>query len=225
MRASEDIIIEYKKRPVRAPFAAGEIKIIFHQTLRAGQCIYTHVIDTGLGSGRHELTLHQVDELGLDEMPLQGRRILYGDIKVFNTSSYIPAVPQLKLAAYLEEDSGQFQVGIQLEAPVEPGTFTIGWQARKEEIMSDKEQDAVKAQSFYISNPPKTLRPGMKYTLRCQKSEGLSGKIHWEVLGEESGTIDQFGMYTAPLKQGVFEVQASLEGTDRKATAYVIIKE
>lgn len=225
MRASEDVVIEYKKRPVQPPFAAGEIQISFHQNLRAGQCIYTHVINTELGAGRHGLTLYLIDELGMDESPLQGSRILYGDSRVFQESSYIPAVPQVKLAAYLEENTGCFQIGVQFIASAMPGSMTIGWQARKEELLSEKEQEVAKAKAFYIVNPPKLLRPGMKYTFRCQVTDNLAGRVHWEVLGEEAGTIDRFGMYTAPQKQGVFEVQASLEGTECKATAYVIVKE
>ena len=106
-----------------------------------------------------------------------------------------------------------------------PGMIRVGWNARKEEILTDKEQDIKTAQAFYITNPPKYLRPGMKYTFSCRKSDDLQGVVSWKVEGEDSGTISKFGTYTAPMRQGVFEVQAMLEETDLSASVYVVVKE
>ena len=225
MRCSTDIQIEYQTRPVKEPYAAGEIVLKIPTSQRSGRCFYTDWIDTGLDSGRHELTFSLIDDLGFDDEPLQLERIVLGDPRVFNQSSYIPAVPAVVFAAVLDPDSGRFQLGVRLETAMAPGNIRIGWQARKEEQLSDKEQDIAKAQTFYIANPPQYLRPGMKYTFSCQKSEGLTGIITWKIVGEEAGSINKFGTYTAPMRQGVFEVQASLEGTELTASVYVIIRE
>lgn len=225
MQSSQDITFQYISRAVKAPWAAGEIQIQINSSQRAGRCIYTDPIDTGLGAGRHALSFTLIDELGVDDEPLTSPRILFGDPQVFSQSSYIPAVPEITLGAYLNAETGCFQLGIRLEEPVLPQTVRIAWQAQKEELLSEKEQDVAKAQKFYIANPPKYLRPGMKYTLSCKKSEGLTGKVNWQVIGEDAGTINQYGGYTAPQRQGIFEVQASLEGTDLKACVYVIVKE
>jgi len=225
MHSSTDIHIDYRKRSVKEPYAAGEIALQINMGQRNGRCIYTDWIDTGLGDGRHELRFYLIDELGFDEQPLQQERILMGDPGVFQQSSYIPAVPEIKMGAFLEPETGRFQLGIQLINGMAPGTIRIGWTAKKEEILSDKEQDAVKAQSFYIANPPKFLRPGMKYTFSCRKSEDLTGVVTWKVVGDDAGSINKFGTYTAPNRQGVFEVQAALEGSDLYASVYVIIRE
>ena len=225
MHSSTDIFIEYRKRPVKESFAAGEIVLQIAAGQRSGRCIYTDWIDTGLGAGRHELQIFLIDELGFDDEPLRNERVLIGDPGVFQQSSYIPAVPEIKTGAFLESVSGKFQVGLQLTNGMAPGTIRIGWVARKEELLSDKEQNAVKAQSFYIANPRKFLRPGMKYTFSCRKSEELSGIITWKVVGENAGSINKFGTYTAPDRQGVFEVQAALEGSELTASVYVIIRE
>lgn len=225
MRASSDVKFIYKTRPVKEPFAAGEVWIEVQENQRTGRCFYTALIDTGLGAGRHVLDFMIIDELGIDEEPIDAPRLLYGDPQIFGQSSYIPAVPTVKLGAYLEPDSGRFRLGVCLESPMTPGCLRIAWAARKEELLSEKEQASQKAQSFYIANPPKSLKPGMKFTFSCKKSEGLSGTVKWKVIGDGAGEISKFGTYTAPQRQGVFEVQASLEGTDLTASVYVIIKE
>lgn len=225
MRSSTDIQIDYQKRAVKEPYAAGEIKLQVAAGQRSGCCFYTDWIDTGLGAGRHELSFHLIDDLGFDETPVQNERILIGDFQVFQQSTYIPAVPRVKMGAFLEPETGRFQLGLLLTNGMMPGTIRIAWRARKEEVLSDKEQDIAKAQSFYIANPPKYLRPGMKYTFSCRKSEDLAGNILWKVAGEEAGSINRFGTYTAPMRQGVFEVQAMLEGTELLTSVYVIIKE
>ena len=65
----------------------------------------------------------------------------------------------------------------------------------------------------------------MKYTFSCRKSEELTGIVTWKVIGDDAGSINKFGTYTAPDRQGVFEVQAALEGSDLTASVYVIIRE
>ena len=225
MHSSKDIHIEYQKRSVKEPCAAGEILMQITTGQRSGRCIYTDWIDTGLGAGRHELQLYLIDELGFDDEPLQQERIIVGDPGVFQQSSYIPAVPEMKTGAFLEPETGRFQVGVKLVNGMAPGTIRIGWTAKKEELLTEKDQDAVKAQAFYIANPPKFLRPGMKYTFSCRKSEEVTGIVTWKVIGDDAGSINKFGTYTAPDRQGVFEVQAALEGSDLTASVYVIIRE
>ncbi len=225
MHGSTDIQIDYQKRAVKEPYAAGEIKFRMSTGQRAGRCFYTDWIDTELGAGRHELSFYIIDELGFDEEPLQSERILVGNLQVFQQSTYIPAVPAVKMGAFLEPKTGRFQLGLQLVDGMMPGAIRIAWQARKEEELSDKEQNIAKAQSFYIANPPKYLRPGMKYTFNCRKSEDLSGIVSWRVVGEGAGSINKFGTYTAPMHQGVFEVQAILEGEELSASVYVIVRE
>ena len=225
MQGSTDIEINYQKRAVKDPQAAGEIHLNIHESQRSGRCIYTDWIDTELGEGRHALSFYLLDELGFDEEPLARERMLIGDAQVFQQSSYIMGVPNVKMGAFLEPESGRFQLGVQLVNGMMPGVIRIGWQARKEEILSEKEQEIEKAQAFYISNPPKFLRPGMKYTFSCRKAEDLNGVITWQVVGEDAGTINKFGTYTAPMRQGVFEVKAELEGTEHSASVYVIIRE
>ena len=114
MRSSTDIQIEYHKRAVKEPYAAGEIKFQMSVGQRSGRCFYTDWIDTELGAGRHELSFYIIDELGFDEEPLQRERILMGDPQVFQQSTYIPATPTVKRGAFLEPETGRFQLGLQL---------------------------------------------------------------------------------------------------------------
>ena len=225
MHSSTDIQIDYENRAVKEPYAAGEIRFNITASQRAGRCLYTEWVDTKLGTGRHELSFYVIDEMGFDEEPIQRERLLWGDPQVFQQSEYIPAVPVVKMGAFLETETGRFRLGLLLPNGMMPGRIRIAWTARKEEILSNKEQDIKTAQAFYIANPPKSLKPGMKYTFSCRKAEELPGRITWQVVGDEAGVINKFGTYTAPMRQGVFEVQAAVEGTDLTASVYVVVRE
>jgi len=225
MRSSTDVQIDYESKDVREPYAAGEIKFQAVVSQRAGRCLYTDWVDTKLGAGRHDLSFYIIDDMGFDEEPIQNERLLWGDTQVFQQSEYIPAVPTIKMGAFLESETGRFRLGLQLTNGMMPGTIRIAWKARKEEVLSGKEQDIKTAQAFYIANPPKYLRPGMKYTFSCRKTEDLQGIISWKVIGNDAGIINKFGTYTAPMRQGVFEVQAMLEGTELSASIYVVVRE
>ena len=92
MKASNHIQIIYTQRPLQEPFSGGEIEFRFEQPPKKGQCFYTEPIDTGMGAGDHWLHFFFIDQMGTDE-ETSARRLVWGDVQVFNRSSYIPALP------------------------------------------------------------------------------------------------------------------------------------
>lgn len=70
---------------------------------------------------------------------------------------------------------------------------------------------ALEEDAFYIENAPTTLHTGWKYTLRAHIPAGMEGQVRWELTdGEEAGSIDVYGCYTAPGRPGAYEVKAYL---------------
>lgn len=75
--------------------------------------------------------------------------------------------------------------------------------------------------AFYIENPPKLLHPGWKYTLRTNLGADCE-KVKWSA-PSGAGVIDEYGEYTAPERQGMYEISASYNEGEMTASVYVVV--
>lgn len=189
---------------------------------QAGRCFYTDRIDTELGPGLFRLSFGIVDKDGYDGGLLTSERLLFGDPEVFAQSSYVPGIPAVRLGAYGEPADGSFRLGVMLLDRAVRCRLTIRWWAERTEDTPEEEENT-DSDSFYINNAPKALKTGQKYQLSCIHPAG-NAKVCWKVLTEGGGEITSYGMYTAPQTQGIYQVQAALEGTDRTASIYLMVR-
>lgn len=235
---------ENHPRNVVYPDAAGDITIALGP-VHQGRSVMTDWIDTGLGKGRAQVTLAQIDTEGFEKGPIRSERLLTGNADIFDEADYVPACPKIRYAVAYETSSGRFRIAIRFKKAYGGGTIRFYWRASKEvspeETEKDKNQDSSKdcrqdkgsadtqqpakdsrTDYFYIENPPRYLPTGRKYTFRCHlPQKAADGQVVWTVTG---GSIDRYGCFTAPDQPGVFEVKAALEGTDLTASVYVMVR-
>ena len=211
-------------RKVSYPEAAGEIAIALGP-VHQGRSVVTDWIDTGLGMGRAQLTLAQIDTDGFEKGPIRSERLLFGNADIFDEADYVPACPKIRYAAAYETSSGRFRIAIRFKKAYTGGTIRFYWRASKEVSPEDREKEegrTVRQDHFYIENPPRDLQTGRKYTFRCHlPQDAKAGQIKWTVTG---GSIDSYGCFTAPDQPGIFEVKAGLEGTDLTTSVYVMVR-
>lgn len=189
---------------------------------QAGRCFYTERIDTGFGPGVFRVTFGLVDDDGYDNGFLTMGRLLFGDPEVFAQSAYIPGVPKVKIGAYVDPIDGTFRLGVMLMERAVRCRLTIRWWAERIRIPAEK-PPMEERMEFYISNAPKSLKVGQKYQLTCVLPS-VDSRVKWEVLTEGGGEITPYGMYTAPQKQGIYQIQATLEGTPKTAAMYLMVR-
>ena len=154
MKASNHIQIIYTQRPLQEPYSGGEIEFRFEQPPKKGQCFYTEPIDTGMGAGDHWLHFFFIDQMGTDE-ERAARRLVWGDVQVFNRSSYIPALPAVSLGAVMDSQTGHFQLGVQMKEDAAVPALRIGWRARREALLSKKSKKKSAPASSILRMPPK----------------------------------------------------------------------
>lgn len=208
----------------------------------AGWCYYSDEINHELGDGL----------LWIDyalEQP-EGA-MLFGSASAFEDSEYLEEPLLAEVGILLSPDRKSFRVGIKLLADTDQKEAVVYWRAgqlkrseaeRKlaedektllgyymtakrpvvQSMVVEVQEDAPEA--FYIQSTPKYLYKGQKFMFSCKVPEGTKEPVTWKVLGEDAGTIDSYGMYTAPDHQGVFQVEASL-GSHYRTTVYVMIKD
>lgn len=206
----------------------------------AGWCYYSDAIYHELGDGLLwiDFALEQPDGA-----------IVYGSTAPFDECEYMEETIQAEVGVLLNRDRKSFRIGVKLLKDTEQKEAVVCWRAGRirraeaerrfvgeEKKLLDYYMTARRSEAeipvvsdpeaFYITSTPKYLYRGQKFMFTCRLPEGEKGPVYWRVLGDDGGTIDSFGMYTAPQRQGVFQVEASLGDPARyKTTVYVMIKE
>ena len=218
---NKKVMVSGKKRT-----ALGRMEIYLPRGGQPGRCYYSEETEHGLGMGPVRLSFAFGDPFAYQNGPLESEQLLFGSLNVFEESEYIPGMPPVDIGAILFQDRGTFKVGIRLGSSIPQKQIVIYWWAETlEELSREEETEAEEAEEFFIENAPKFLRRGMKYQFRCAMPSGCEGPVHWKVLGQGGGSIDRYGMYTAPDTQGVFQIEASLDDQEKKTAVYIMIKE
>ena len=88
-------------------------------------------------------------------------------------------------------------------------------------VQSSEAKPEKRPDAFYIENPPKLLHPGWKYTLRTNLGPDCA-KVKWSA-PNGAGVIDEYGEYTAPERQGMYEISASYNEGEMTASVYVVV--
>jgi len=200
--------------------ANGCVRLRCDSAVRAGKTICSDWIDTGLGKGFAMVETAVLDENGFDSTA-GGPYLVFGRPDFFEHSKFSPSVPDVRMAVSYDTDSGRFRLALRFKENYAKGEFCIWWSAIRIEESAPSNNGAEDF-LFYIVNPPKALHPGWHYTLKTNLSE--DSMILWSV-AEGCGTIDASGDYRAPETPGMYEVTATLAGTEHTTSCYMIVRE
>ena len=227
---------EKRKREPRIVW--GRVAVPLIPGGEAGWCYYSDEIEHELGEGL----------LWIDyalEQP-EGSMV-FGSAAAFEDSEFLEEPLLAEVGIVLSPDRKRFRVGVKLLADTDQKEAVVYWRASQlkrseaERKLAEDEKTLLDyymtarqpvevdvpeeaPDTFYIQSTPKYLYKGQKFMFSCKVPEGTDMAVTWSVLGENAGTIDSYGMYTAPDRQGVFQVEASL-GDQYRTTVYVMIKD
>lgn len=178
-----------------------------------GQTFFSEEITHGLGLGSVYILA------GIDSTIKRNGDIIFGSQDIF-----------------LEKEI-EVNAEIAIKTKVEKGTFIIGIRCLEDTIarqvkihwvaIKDKKDSIIEKQKQTM-----TIRPDMKelsvrevYYFEAMIGEEIESHVIWSVKELEGGSIDENGMYTAPNKEGVYEILAqSKKDTSLKASTFVIVR-
>lgn len=192
----------------------GEVIIDMGIGGSAGQKFYSKEISHGLGLG------NVVISLGVSDSTKENSTVVYGNQDIFVDKDH---KLKLDMAVKVDPETGKFIIGIKCLETTDERQVKIQWMAvkDKQEILKEKVKD-----TMHIK--PDMLNIGIKeshYYEAIVDGENES-RIRWSVKEENGGTIDENGMYTAPNKQGVYEIIAeSMDNPEMKASTFVVVRE
>lgn len=192
---------------------------------KAGKSYYSNEFVHGLGYG-------QIAAMAAIENPenmLTGEdHIFYfGDRSVFDDGELLTTSPKANVAVLVNPEKGTMKLGVKLLDKTEQTSIKVRWWAfrpsnnRVDEDVEVLLDDSIKV---VISPPTAQVEPMGQFRFTAEIEGASSQEIRWFMAEEGSGTIDNNGLYTAPSKEGVYEVRAQSVKYERKsASAYIVV--
>ena len=164
-----------------------------------------------------------------------GSRV-FGSAGPFEEADFCEEPIQAEIGALVAADHASFRIGLKLLKDTDQTQAVVYWRASRLPVQTydpkpDNTQDTKKwdpnilpAQSdFYIEATPAYLHYGDRFMFTCHRPEGITAPVEWKVKGENAGSINGYGMYIAPDRAGVFEIEATC--LDFSATCYLMVRE
>lgn len=124
------------------------------------------------------------------------------------TSKVDGVVDQTVTWSILESGGGTISQGGSYTAPGVPGTYTIQAVSTGNPALANQVQVTVMA--IKVTPGVALLSPGQTQAFAAEILGASTPSVDWSILeGPVGGSIDAMGLYTAPLAQGIYHVQAA----------------
>ncbi len=209
--------------PSMPKIATGIVEIPVGDHARKGDICYSGEIMHGLGSGNVYV---EVGYEYLEENRMLGRNAkttVYGDPKLFDQGDLKVAA---QTAVKVFNDKGSFMVALRLEEDVKMLVLTYRWVAIRYDSEKQKdEMDVNNIQSISVITPTVVIGTKESYYFQVKFNNMKNCSLSYELTEQGSGEISAEGIYTAPSKEGVYEIRIYCTDKPLICTyAYAIVK-
>ncbi len=209
---------------VRSPiYATGVCEIPLGANMRRGQVAYSDEIIHGLGPGTVYVSVGA--EYLADDPKLQtaARSTIYGNASLFSHEQ-IPAVPA-ETAVKVMNDRGSFMVAAKLMRDSTQVVLPLRWVAVLLPGGEENKTQKLSGKSIAAMQPTVVLgtRESHFFNVRFNNMEPCT--LSYELAEKDSGEITSDGIYTAPGREGVYEIRISCADQPLISTyAYAVVK-
>ncbi len=204
-------------------FATGLCEIPLGGDARAGKIFYSNEIVHGLGKGDVVVSLG-FEYLAEDPRTnILSRSTIYGNTELFHEDS-VP-LPSAELAVKVMNDRGSFLAAAKLKTEATNTLLMLRWSAYKIPAVGDKLKSDLAGRR--IASVPPTIVMGTReshyFNVRFYNMEPCT--LTYALTESGSGEITTDGVYTAPAREGVYEIQISCADEPLVCTyAYAVVK-
>ena len=176
----------------------------------AGESVFSEEIMHGLGKGPVYVDVG-VEYITSDERS-GSSEILLGDISVFSEDSHTvdgERLYDLSTAVKVLPERGTFIVGLRLDDPAGLISLRIRWFAmRLGEVSKQIKSGGGSGERMLMVNPDTIVLPPKATAHISPVFINMPGEAcSFRLLDAEGGSVDQNGLYTAPSREGVFEIR------------------
>lgn len=205
--------------------SSGIVEIPLGFNPRPKQKFYSEEIMHGLGKGPVTIIMG-IESSSVNEMLFRGNFTTYGNPEIFQGSEHGSGLPSCEIAAMNYEERGTFVVGIKLLEAPSALYLKIKWHAVKRP--GAPSASPASRQDICLFVKPNTIVVAPRETTYFKPIFYNTGETpcNWTVVEENGGTVAPNGEYTAPNREGVYEINVqSISNPDLKASAFVVVKE
>lgn len=204
--------------------ATGVERINLGFNPKVGKSYYSYEFVHGLGEGNVAIVTaidnkanYLTDEKGL---------LVFGDKGIFTKEEISISAPNVEIAAVANSEKGTIRIGVRLQEKTNLQAVDIRWWAFKPSENRKDDDDLVIDENVKVVITPNTTRvkPLEQVRFEAHIEGAKSQEIRWSMAENNTGTIDNNGLYTAPSKEGVYEIKAySVKFEDKSDSAYVVV--
>lgn len=223
-KPQEDMVTAGSANRMSSPgIASGTLEIPIGECAKKGEIYYSGEILHGLGKGNVyvQVGFELYEE---NEKQEQKTKItIYGDQNLFDNGNGVKGV---KTAVKVLEDKGSFIVAAKTEQEIDYMVLNFQWVAIKfpqkaeMELQENSVKHAIRAETPTVKLSTKS---SYYFNVKFENMEPCS--ITYELTETGNGEISADGVYTAPNKEGVFEIRIYCTDNPSICTyAYAIVK-
>lgn len=210
-------------RPTETNVVTGVERINLGSYPKVGKSYYTYEFVHGLGYGK--VGVVTAIENKANYLTNNDNVLVFGDSDIFSNEEFSISIPNVEVGAIANPDKGTMKLGVKLLEKTSAQFIDIRWWAFKPE-QAEKEEELLVDENIKVVITPNTTKVKPMDQIRFTANvEGTSNKeVHWSVTEPGAGTIDGNGLYTAPSKEGVYEIKAqSVKFEDKSDSAYIVV--
>lgn len=205
-------------------YATGTCEIPLGDRARRGETFYSSEIMHGLGAGNVHVEVGFEYLVEDSRLSTTAKNTIYGDASLFDQEN--PPVPLAQTAVKVMNDRGSFVVAARLQKDTSYVMLLVRWVAVK--IPSEDDHtllQRISDKSISAVQPTVLLgtRESCYFSVRFRNMEPCG--LIYELTDRDSGEITPDGVYTAPAREGVYEIRISCADAPLICTyAYAIVK-
>ena len=203
--------------------ATGVLEIPLGRDARTGDIRYSGEITHGLGSGNVYVSIGY-EYLSQDQaLGASAKSTVYGNPELFSRQAQ--QLVDAETAVRVLNDKGSFVVAARLLRDVDFLVLTYRWVAIKFPSGEELEAADYYGKSITAKAPTVVMRPRENYYFGVQFNNMDACSITYELTAPGSGEVTTDGVYTAPSKEGVYEIRIYCSDMPMVCTyAYAIVK-
>ena len=203
--------------------ATGVLEIPLGRDARSGDIRYSGEITHGLGPGNVYVSIGY-EYLSQDQaIGANAKSTVYGNPELFSRQSQ--QLADTETAVRVLNDKGSFVVAARLLHDVDFLVLTYRWVAIKFPSGEELEAADYYGKTITAKTPTVVMRPRENYYFGVEFNNMAPCSITYELTAPSSGEITTDGVYTAPSKEGVYEIRIYCSDMPMVCTyAYAIVK-
>jgi hypothetical protein len=215
---------EERERALEPIYATGVCEVPLGANMRRGQTAYSDEIVHGLGPGTVYVSVG-LEYLANDpKLGTSARNTIYGNIDLFREPE--TSAPSVETAVKVMNDRGSFVVAARLLEDSTQVILPLRWVAVMLPASSGEGKIMKMAGKSIAAMQPTIVlatRETCFFNVRFNNMEPCT--LNYELTEKDSGEITSDGIYTAPGREGVFEIRISCAEMPLITTyAYAVVK-